>query len=77
MGPRSSAAKLAIDGGTPVRSAPFPPRRLFGPEEKAAADEVFDEAIATGQAFGYGGPREKAYEAEFEGKLWHPKFPDR
>lgn len=69
MSRQSSAAELAIDGGTPVRSAPFPPRRLFGPEEKAAADEVFDEAIATGQAFGYGGPREQAYEAEFAASL--------
>ena len=55
---------LAVNGGTPVRTDPFPPRRLFGPEEKAAADEVFDEAIATGRAFGYGGAREQAYERE-------------
>lgn len=56
---------LAINGGRAVREEPFPPRRLFGAEEKAAAVEVFDEAIATGAAFGYGGPREQAYEKEF------------
>ena len=62
---RSMEAELAIHGGKPVRQKPFPPRRLFGEEEKAAALEVFDEAIDTGQAFGYGGAREQAYEAEF------------
>ncbi len=56
---------LAIDGGTPVRTKPFPPRRLFGEEEKQAAIEVFDEAIASGGAFGYNGPREAAYEKAF------------
>jgi len=56
---------LAVNGGRPVRKEPFPPRRLFGEEEKAAAMEVFDEATATGVAFGYGGPREQAYEKEF------------
>jgi len=61
----TSPSELAIHGGPPVRTKPFPPRRLFGPEEKAAADEVFDEAIASGQAFGYGGPREQAYEKQF------------
>ncbi len=60
-----SDEKLAISGGSAVRSKPFPPRRLFGAEEKAAAVEVFDESIATGEAFGYGGKREQAYEKEF------------
>jgi dTDP-4-amino-4,6-dideoxygalactose transaminase len=58
-------AKLAVDGGPPVRSRPMPPRALIGPEEKAAAMAVFDEAIATGNAFGYDGPREQQYEREF------------
>ncbi len=56
---------LAIDGGTPVRSKPFPARRLFGEEEKQAAIELFDEAIQSGSAFGYNGPREQAYEEAF------------
>ena len=62
---RSVEAELAIHGGKPFRQKPFPPRRLFGEEEKAAALEVFDEAIDTGQAFSYGGAREQTYEAEF------------
>lgn len=57
--------KLAIEGGAPVRPDPMPPRRLIGEEERAAAMKVFDEAIASGNAFGYGGPYEKAYEAQF------------
>jgi len=60
-----SDGKLAINGGSAVREKPFPPRRLFGAEEKAAAVEVFDESIATGEAFGYAGKREQAYEAQF------------
>ena len=43
----------------------MPPRRLFGEEEKAAAIAVFDEAIASGEAFGYNGPHETGYEADF------------
>lgn len=58
-------AKLAIDGGTPVRSEALPPRALIGKEEKAAADRVFDEAIASGEAFGYGGHFEQEYEKAF------------
>ncbi|MDY7010180.1 MAG: DegT/DnrJ/EryC1/StrS family aminotransferase [Planctomycetota bacterium] len=64
-----SDEKLAINGGSAVREKPFPPRRLFGEEEKAAAIEVFDESIAAGEAFGYGGKREQAYEAEFAERL--------
>ena len=63
--PVSQTKQLAIEGGQPVRQEPFPPRRLFGEEEKAAAMAVFDEAIATGTAFGYGGPHERAYEKAF------------
>ena len=63
--PVSQTKQLAIEGGQPVRQEPFPPRRLFGEEEKAAAMAVFDEAIATGAAFGYGGPHERAYEKAF------------
>ncbi len=65
----SPRAQLAVHGGKPVRTASFPPRRLFGQEEKAAAMEVFDEAIASGVAFGYGGKRELAYEREFAAAL--------
>ena len=61
----SLATTLAVNGGEPVRTAPMPPRRLFGEEEKAAAIAVFDEAIASGEAFGYNGPHETGYEADF------------
>ena len=33
---------LAIDDGPKVRTAPWPPRRLFGPEEKQALLEAQD-----------------------------------
>jgi dTDP-4-amino-4,6-dideoxygalactose transaminase len=47
----------------------MPARRLFGEEEKAAAVSVFDEAIRSGQAFGYGGAEEEAYCQEFAAYL--------
>lgn len=59
------AAKLAIDGGEKVRKSPFPPRKLFDEEEKAAVMALFDECIRSGNAFGYNGPEEQAYEREF------------
>ncbi len=58
-------AKLAIDGGEKVRKTPFPPRRLFGEEEKSAVIALFDRSIETGEAFGYNGPEEQSYEKEF------------
>lgn len=57
--------KLAIEGGPKRRATPFPPRRLFGAEEKAAANKLFDDALASGGVFGYGGPEEEAYCHEF------------
>lgn len=57
--------ELAINGGPRVRTKPFPGRGLLGPEEKAAVDALFDEAIASGSAFGYNGPTEEAYCKEF------------
>ncbi len=60
---------LAVDGGTPVRTAPWPPRRLFDIEEKQAVIDLFDRAIASGEAFGYNGPEEEAYCAAFASYL--------
>jgi dTDP-4-amino-4,6-dideoxygalactose transaminase len=57
--------KLATDGGPPVRSTPMPPRANIGKEEKAAAMKVFDQAISSGNAFGYNGPFEQQYEQDF------------
>jgi len=56
---------LAIDGGPKTRTKPFPSRSLFGQEEKQAAIELFDAAIESGNAFGYNGPHEEAYEKAF------------
>lgn len=64
-----NAQTLAVDGGSPVRTAPWPQRRLFGEEEKQAAIELFDRSIASGEAFGYNGPEEEAYGAEFAAYL--------
>lgn len=60
----TSNAKLAIDGGQPVRSRPMTARALIGEAEKQAAIRVFDEAMA-GAAFGYNGPWEQLYEKSF------------
>ncbi|NOY83091.1 MAG: hypothetical protein GXP31_18990 [Kiritimatiellaeota bacterium] len=56
---------LALNGGPKARATPWPPRRLFGPEEKAVVVDMFDQAIETGVAFGYNGPEEEAYCREF------------
>ncbi|MBI2299741.1 MAG: DegT/DnrJ/EryC1/StrS family aminotransferase, partial [Armatimonadetes bacterium] len=58
-------ADLAIDGGKKVREQPWPARRLFGVEEKAAAVALFDRCLETGGVFGYNGPEEEAYRAAF------------
>ena len=60
-----SLSTLAIDGGTPVRSEPFPERSNLGPEEKAAVNAMFDEAITTGAAPGYNGHAEMTFCEEF------------
>jgi len=62
-------SKLAVDGGSPVRLQPMPARALIGPEDKVAAMKVFDDAIASGNAFGYNGEHEKQYEQEFASLL--------
>lgn len=57
--------KLAIHGGTPFRERPIPPRSLIGQEEKAVVMKMFDEAIQSGEAMGYGGKYEQQYEQDF------------
>lgn len=52
--------QLAIDGG-PEACPDLPPRRLFGEAEKRAVIDLFDDAIESGEAFGYNGPEEEAY----------------
>jgi len=58
--------QLAINGGEAVRTTPFPPRKLFGRDEKDAVMSLFDEAMEKGhQVLGYNGPQEEAYCKEF------------
>lgn len=60
-----SLERLAVDGGRPARSKPWPVRGLLGAEEKAAVDALFDEAIRSGRVIGYNGPEEEAFCREF------------
>ena len=61
----NSEKLLAINGGEKACAQPWPPRRLFGEEEKQAVVDLFDESIASGNAFGYDGEQEKAFCHEF------------
>ena len=56
---------LAINGGTPVRTKPFPARGSIGEEERAAVMELFDRAISEGDAIQYNGRAEAEYEKAF------------
>ncbi|NLG52646.1 MAG: hypothetical protein GX541_01515 [Clostridiales bacterium] len=59
---------LAVNGGEKAVKS-LPSRGHFGAEEKNAANRVFDEAIARGQAPGYGGAEEEALCREFSEML--------
>jgi len=54
-------ADLAVNNGPKTRTTPWPARHLFGQAEKEAAMRLFDQAIESGNAFGYNGPEEEAY----------------
>ena len=56
---------LAVAGGAPTRTEPWPVRRLFGEAEKAAAVKLFDRCLETGGVFSYNGAEEDAYRAKF------------
>lgn len=62
--------KLAILGGEPVRTSPFPPYRTIGDEEKRAVMEVLDSGVLS-QFLGawsadfFGGPRVQKLEREW------------
>ncbi len=56
-------AKLAIEGGTPYRTAPFPQRAPYGQEELA----LVAEALRSQNLFGPSGTMVKALEREFAG----------
>lgn len=63
-------SKLALHGGTPVRSKPFPRYNTIGDEEKKAVTEVLDSGVLS-QFLGtwspnfYGGPRVQKMEKEW------------
>lgn len=65
----SAADALAINGGTPVITEPFPPYRSLGDEEITAANRVLRSGVlsafigAPGPGF-YGGPEVQALERE-------------
>ncbi len=61
MNTETPSSLLALHGGQPVRTTPWPRRHLLTEAEKAAVVRLFDEAIATGNAIGYAGPEEAAY----------------
>ncbi|MHB9101237.1 MAG: DegT/DnrJ/EryC1/StrS family aminotransferase [Sulfuricella sp.] len=63
-------AKLAINGGTPVRTTPFPLYVTIGEEEKRAVMEVLDSTVlskflGTWSPDFYGGPRVQKLEREW------------
>jgi len=63
-------SRLAIHGGRPVRTTPFPTYRTIGEEEKLAVAEVLDSGVLSGfvgnwtEEF-YGGPRVRKLEREW------------
>jgi len=64
-------AKLAVNGGKPIRQQPFPPYVTIGAEEKRAVQQVLDSTVLS-QYLGtwspdfFGGPRVQKLEREWE-----------
>jgi perosamine synthetase len=63
--------RLAINGGQPVRTKPFPPYVTIGDEEKRAVVEVLESKqlsryLGTWSPEFYGGPRVQKFEREWE-----------
>lgn len=60
------AARLALDGGRPVRGAPLPPRIMFDEAERDAALRVIEKSMRGWQALDrYEGLEVESYEKEF------------
>lgn len=62
--------RLALFGGSPVRSAPFPPHATLGAEEKREVLEVLESGLLSGFSARpdgefYGGPKVQALESAF------------
>ncbi|WP_193179291.1 DegT/DnrJ/EryC1/StrS family aminotransferase [Nisaea sediminum] len=58
---QTGTPKLAIEGGTPVRSAPMPKRRAFGDAERRKVEEAMAYYQEIGQDLPYGGKYETEY----------------
>ncbi|OGG45929.1 MAG: hypothetical protein A3F84_17000 [Candidatus Handelsmanbacteria bacterium RIFCSPLOWO2_12_FULL_64_10] len=56
-----SASQLALDGGSPYRTKPFPRRTPFGEEEV----EMVAKAIRSQNLFGLGGPMTEEFQKKF------------
>src|SRR4051812_13632164 len=56
---------LAVHGGLKVRTRPWPERGQLGSEEQRAVARLFDQAIASGRAIGYGGETSIEYRRRF------------
>ncbi|MCR9254925.1 MAG: DegT/DnrJ/EryC1/StrS family aminotransferase [Alphaproteobacteria bacterium] len=65
----TGAARLAIDGGAPVRAEPMPMRQALGADERKAVLAVLDHYAESGADPGYGGPFEQAYAEAFTRKM--------
>src|SRR5574337_364117 len=64
--PKIMGSHLAILGGTPLRTKPFPPYPIIGERERRAVLEVLDDGTLSGfHANFLGGPRVQAFEREF------------
>ena len=61
----STKKNLAVNGSVKFKTDEWPSRGHFGVEEKEAAMKLFDESIASGNAFGYNGKEEEAFCQEF------------
>jgi len=74
---RTASSELALHGGTPVRSRPFPPPPGVGAGERRAVSDVLDSGVLSEfvgewvDAF-WGGPRVRAMEA-----AWRERFDTR
>lgn len=67
---RPSLSPLALHGGSPVRSRPFPAHRTIGAEEKLAVARVLDDGVlsrflGTWHEDFFGGPEVRALEEEW------------
>lgn len=71
-----SAGTLAVHGGPPVRTRPFPPRRLFAEAELEAVRAAFEESWRLERDFGFQDVFEDRYCRDFVRYQEEPGFAD-